>query len=257
MLAHPAGMQERPLVALTTSTEAPPGSTGRHSVFLYTSYIHALELAGVTPVLVTPAHSAEAVAAIMHAVDGLVLSGGEDVDPVHYGETPRVELDSVHPERDAMEFAALRHALDRDVPVLGICRGHQVLNVALGGSLYQDIPTDLPDALGHVQGGGWDRRSHDVFVEPDSLFFRITGERTLCINSFHHQAIREPAPGLRVVGRAEDGLIEAVESERHDWVIGVQWHPERLEAAESDHDPDRRLFAAFGDAVRSGAVARR
>jgi putative glutamine amidotransferase len=247
--ADPTALAARPLVALTTSTEA-TRSHGRHHVFLYTSYITALEIAGVVPLLITPAHSAQAVAALLALVDGLVLSGGEDIDPARYGETARVQLDSVHTARDAMEFAALDHALQRDIPVLGICRGNQVLNVALGGTLWQDIPTDLPDALGHEQDGGWDRRAHEVFVEPDSMLYHITGDRTLCINSFHHQAIREPARALRVVARAEDGLIEAVEAPAHRWLLGVQWHPERLEAAQSDHDPDRRIFAAFADAVR-------
>lgn len=243
-------MARKPLVALTTSLRVIPSDHEQPSVFLYTSYIAALELAGVAAVLVTPAHTEPAVVALLAAVDGLVLSGGEDIDPVHYGERPRVPLDDVNPARDAMELVALRHALARGIPVLGICRGHQLLNVALGGTLIQDIPTDFPDALGHSQDGGWDRRSHDVFVEPDSLLYRIAGERTLRINSFHHQAIRDAAPDLRVVGRAEDGLIEAVESKTHPWLLGVQWHPERLEAAESDHDPDRRLFTAFGEAVR-------
>jgi gamma-glutamyl-gamma-aminobutyrate hydrolase PuuD len=244
--------QRTPLVALTASTDA---RHGRKAIFLYTSYIAALEYAGLAAVLVTPEHSAASVRAILSAVDGLVLSGGEDVDPIHYGEEARVELDCVYPERDAMEFEALRCALERDIPVLGICRGQQVLNVALGGTLIQDIPTEVPGALGHSQDGGWDRRAHDVFVEPDSLLCRITGSRKLHINSFHHQAVREPAPGLRVTARSEDGIIEAVESESYRWLLGVQWHPERLEASESDRDPDRLLFDAFGAAVRDEAAA--
>jgi putative glutamine amidotransferase len=245
---------DRPLVALTTSTEPEAGDHRQSAVFLYTSYIAALENAGVTPLLLTPPHSAASIAALLDVASGLVLSGGEDIDPAHYGERPRVELEDVHPERDAMELYAVQRALDLGIPVLGVCRGHQLLNVAFGGTLHQDIPTDRPGSLGHTQSGGWERRAHDVFVEPDSLLYRIIGERTLRINSFHHQAIRDVAPGLRVVGRAEDGLVEAIESESHPWVLGIQWHPERLEAAASDREPDRRVFAAFAAAARDTMV---
>jgi putative glutamine amidotransferase len=246
----------RPLVALTTTLDLEAGSHRRPAVFLYTSYIAALEYSGLAPVLVTPGHDADSVAALIDAVDGLVLSGGEDVDPSRYGESARVVLDSVLPARDEMELAAVRQALARDMPVLGICRGCQVLNVALGGTLWQDLPTELTGALGHSQNDGWHRRTHDVAPSPGSRLHEIAGGRTLHINSFHHQAVREVAPTLRVAGMAADGVIEAVESPAHTWVVGVQWHPERLEATTPDEDHDRRLFAAFAGAVRDYAARR-
>jgi putative glutamine amidotransferase len=245
----------RPLVALTTTLDLNAGSHVRPSVFLYTGYIAALEYVGLTPVLLTPAHSAQSVRAIIEAVDGLVLSGGEDVEPRWYGETARVPLDSVLPARDEMEFAAVEAALGRGIPVLGICRGCQVLNVALGGTLWQDIPTEIPNARSHAQGRDFHGRTHEVQPEPGSCLHGITGGQPLHINSFHHQAVRGVAPALRVTARAEDGIIEAVESAEHGWVLGVQWHPERFEASTPDEDHDRRLFAAYADAVRSRARA--
>jgi putative glutamine amidotransferase len=244
----------RPLVALTTSLDLEAGSHRRPSVFLYTGYIAVLEYSGLAPVLVTPAHDAASIASILDAVDGLVLSGGEDIDPSRYGESARVELDSVLPARDEAELSAVTRALDRDIPVLGICRGAQLLNVALGGTLWQDLPSEFDGAAGHSQTAGWHRRTHDVEPAPGSRLFDIAGGRTLHINSFHHQAVREVAPALRVTGRATDGVIEAVESTEHGWVIGVQWHPERLEATTTDDDHDRRLFAAFAAAVHEHAA---
>jgi putative glutamine amidotransferase len=247
---------KRPLVALTTTLDLEGGDHRRPSVFLYTSYIAALEYAGLTPVLVTPAHDETSIAALLGAVDGLVLSGGEDVDPARYGEKPRVPLDSVFPARDAAEFAAVQCAVDRGIPILGICRGCQVLNVALGGTLWQDIPTDIEGARGHAQTGGWHRREHHVHTVPGSRLNDIAAAGTICINSFHHQAVRDVAPGLRIAARADDGVIEAIEGTGPAWVLGVQWHPERLEATTPDDDHDRRLFAAFAGAVRAGIEER-
>jgi putative glutamine amidotransferase len=243
----------RPAVALTTTLDLAAGSHRRAAVFLYTGYIAALEYAGLTPILVTPAHDAASVEAILGLVDGLVLSGGEDVDPIRYGETALLPLDSILPARDEVELAAVGRALARDIPVLGICRGCQVLNVALGGTLWQDLPSELPGTIGHSQTDGYHRRTHDVVPEPGSRLHAIAGGHTLHINSFHHQAVRRVAPALRVTGVAEDGVIEAVESVEHGWVMGVQWHPERLEATTPDDDHDRRLFAAFAAAVRADA----
>jgi putative glutamine amidotransferase len=148
-----------------------------------------------------------------------------------------------------MEFRALHAALRHDMPILGICRGCQVLNVHFGGTLYQDIDTERPGHLLHQQIGAWEQRTHAASVQRDSLLYRVIGEDRLFINSFHHQAVKGLGTDLRVVARAEDGLVEAIEHETRPWVIGVQWHPERNEAAAPATDPDRRLFAGFRDAV--------
>lgn len=237
-------------VALTTTIDKYAGSHARPAVFLYTSYIQVLESFGMAPVLVTPGHSPASIDALVDACCGLVLSGGEDVHPGRYGEEPSPALGQVEPLRDEMEFRALQCALDRGMPVFGICRGLQVLNVHFGGTLYQDIATDRPgEQLPHQQTAPWGERTHGARVKPDSMLGHIVREERLLINSFHHQAVKHLAPGMRVVARADDGLVEAIEHAELPWVLGVQWHPERNEAAAPESDPDRRLFQAFHEAV--------
>jgi putative glutamine amidotransferase len=241
-------------VALTTTIDAEAGSHARPAVFLYTSYIHALEQYGLAPVLLTPAHSPASIDAILDACAGLVLSGGEDVHPARYGEEPSPALGAVQPLRDAMEFEAVACAVRRGMPVFGICRGLQVLNVHFGGTLYQDIYTDREgDHLRHQQEGSWGDRAHDATVAPDSMLHGIVEADRLHINSFHHQAVKHLGKDLRVAARADDGLVEAIEHKSYPWLLGVQWHPERSEASSPASDPDRRLFGGFRDAVLSYA----
>jgi putative glutamine amidotransferase len=241
-------------VALTTTIDASAGSHGRPAVFLYTSYIHALEQVGLAPVLITPAHSPAAVAALLDACSGLVLSGGEDVDPARYGEQPSPALGAVEPLRDDMELRAVACAEERGVPILGICRGLQLLNVYFNGTLYQDIATDRPSELLHQQAEPWDKRSHCATVRPDSMLYGLVGANRLHINSFHHQAIKALGDDLVVTARADDGLVEAIEHEDYPWLLAVQWHPERNEAAGAAADPDARIFLGFREAVRSYAA---
>ncbi|MGH7447999.1 MAG: gamma-glutamyl-gamma-aminobutyrate hydrolase family protein, partial [Longimicrobiales bacterium] len=212
-------------VALTTTLDAVAGEHSRPAVFLYTSYIHVLDQMGLAPVLITPSHSAAAIASLLDASCGLVLSGGEDVEPSRYGEKPSPALGATLAVRDEMEFSALDCALRLDLPVLGICRGCQLLNVHFGGSLYQDIDTERPGHLLHQQLAPWSHRTHTATVHQDSLLHRTVGTDELRINSFHHQAVKELGRELRVSARAEDGLVEAIEHESRAWVLGVQWHP--------------------------------
>lgn len=244
-----------PLVGLTTTSVTRGGSHNRPQVMLYSAYIYALEACGLAPVLLTPHHGARSVESLLEHCGGLVLSGGEDVDPRRYNEEPHPKLGSVTPERDEMEMAALGFALERGLPVFAICRGIQVLNVFMGGTLYQDLGAQYPSELRHAQDAPWSDRTHRVSVHAGSILREVVGTDELLINSFHHQAIRDVGQGLRVTAVAADGLIEAVEATQHPWVVGVQWHPERHEAHAPDTDPDRRLFAAFAEAVASVAGA--
>jgi putative glutamine amidotransferase len=241
----------RRLVALTTTIEPQGGEYRRPRIALYANYVSALERVGLTPVLVTPAHSPEAIEQLVGLCAGLVLPGGEDIDPSRYEEEPAAELGSVNPPRDAAEFRALDAATRRDIPVLGICRGHQLLNVYFGGTLCQDIPTAMDGPISHVQTSPWGSHHHEVTVEPGTKLAVAVGLDHLEINSYHHQAIARVAPPLSVSARADDGLIEAVESREHRWIVGVQWHPERHEAQAPDIDPNVRVFAAFAAAVRA------
>ena len=245
------------LVALTTSIDPAAGPWAQPRLLIYGAYLDALQLHGLAPVLVTPGHTRSAVEALLERCDGLVLSGGGDIDPARYGEEPLPLLDSVSPARDAIEFAALDFALARGIPVLGICRGCQVMNVHARGTLFQDVDAQRPGNVGHRQAGSWHERSHDVTVEPDSLLYAAVGVRTFHVNTFHHQAIKDVAPRARVTAIAEDGLIEGIEYRDHPWAVGVQWHPERHEAKAPDADPDRCLFSAFAGAVTRQLAARR
>ncbi len=183
--------------------------------------------------------------------DGLILTGGIDVDPVLYGQERNAKVRHVDPRRDEFELTVLRRALDADLPVLAICRGHQLLNVALGGSLLQHIEGD-----GHRahKDGEMPSRWHAVQLETGSRLHAAYRTGEMVVNSRHHQAVLEEtlAPDLHCVARSSHGLVEGVESASHSWVVGVQWHPERLE---SDHpafaERSRNLFQAFVAATRN------
>jgi putative glutamine amidotransferase len=238
----------RPLVAVTASIRKAVGSRRQPAVFLNTAYVEALDRAGLTPVLLTSAHSAAAADAILAACRGLVLSGGEDVAPARYGEEPQPCLGAVSPARDELEWRALDTALARGLPVLGICRGIQVLNVYFGGTLFQDLPSECQECGQHEQQHVF-ARSHAVELSAGSRLRAIAGAAQIPVNTFHHQSIRECAAALAVTAVAPDGIVEGVEARDGSWVVGVQWHPERQLPDATDMDPDRRLFAAFRDAV--------
>ena len=217
---------------------------GRERVTLNTSYVRALDSAGLAPLALPTILAPErAVAALQGSgVRGLVLTGGEDVEPARYGAAPHPKLEEPDPARDAAELALIAAARERRLPILAICRGIQILNVALGGTLYQDLASERPGPVAHAG----DVR-HTVRIEPGSLLERTLGARTATVNSRHHQAIRDLAPGLRAVAWAEDGLIEAVEPADAGrkggapWTLAVQWHPEDLN--------ERALFDGFARAV--------
>lgn len=246
----------RPFVAVTTDLLPENGGFQKARVAIYANYVTALERMDLATLLVTPAHSKESVRTIVGGCGGLVISGGADIDPGRYGEEPIPELGRVSPARDAMELLALEAALELGMPVMGICRGHELLNVYFGGTLYQDIGTQVPGVITHDQTAEWGEHHHEVRVEPGSRLHAALDEEHIQINSFHHQAVKDVAPGLAVTAVAEDGLIEAIESTAHDWVVGVQWHPERYEARAPTTDPNRLLLRAFRSAIREYVNAR-
>lgn len=214
------------------------------------AYIHALIQAGLTPLLIPLGLDTAALEALCARLDGLLLSGGADIDPAHYGEARLPECGEVEPERDVLELSLTRMALAHGLPTLGICRGMQTLNVALGGSLYQDIGSQRPDAMPHAQTDlPRDHRAHSVTVERDSRLYAALGAEELRVNSLHHQAVKQPGSGARVVARASDGIAEGLEVPGQRFVVAVQYHPEEL--AETD-ELSRRLFAAFAQACREG-----
>ncbi len=208
------------------------------------SYVQAVEAAGGVPILLPP--SGAGVAELLGIVDGIIFSGGADIRPDRYGdEYVHEKTYGISDLRDEFEFALLEAALRADVPTLAICRGIQVLNVGLGGTLYQDVPTEYPDAVRHSQPweiGSFEHPIHDVTIERDSLIGDLLGTTTVGTNSAHHQSLKRVAPGLRVVGRSSDQGIEAVELPDKRFVLGVQWHPEKMFQAHEEH---LRLFAGL------------
>lgn len=246
----------RPRIAVTT-TLGVGGSHQLPAVKLNVQYVTGVEAPGATALLVTPAHDEASIRALVGMSHGLLLTGGEDVEPRRYGQEPHPALGSVTPVRDEAELTALDEAMRLRLPVLAICRGVQLLNVALGGTLYQDLPSQRPGGLVHEQAAPVAHRWHGATVREGSRLHGIFGVRELFINSFHHQGIDRLADGLAASVWAEDGLVEGVEGTDHPWLFGVQWHPERGEAhARADErDPDRRLLWAFVDAARRHAQA--
>lgn len=244
-----------PFVALTTTLNPRGGGHAQPQVAVYANYLRVLTRVGLTPILITPAHDPYDIPALIGACSGLVLSGGEDIEPARYGEEPIPELGEVNPARDAMEWSVLDAALERELPVLGICRGMQVLNVYFGGTLYQDLPAQWGQKIDHYQEAPWGQHHHTVRCSPGSKLQQILEECVpMRINSFHHQAVKDVAPGLRCTAQTDDGLIEGIEAEHHDWVVGVQWHPERLEAEAPNTNPNIRVLDAFANEVRAYAT---
>ncbi|MCK9248796.1 MAG: gamma-glutamyl-gamma-aminobutyrate hydrolase family protein [Solirubrobacteraceae bacterium] len=236
----------RPLVGITfgeTAGPARPTHPNRRSVTLGVEYVDAVADDGGLPVVVVPA--GDDPADVVRRLDALVLSGGADVAPATYGAAPHPALGPTDEAVDRWEIALVRRALDDGLPVLAVCRGIQVLNVARGGTLWQDLPTEA-GLEGHRQTAPGTEATHDVDVAPGSRLATVVGSGPLATNSFHHQAVRDVGAGLDVVARTADGVVEALEDRDAAFCIGVQWHAETLVGA----CPHRALFAALVDAAR-------
>lgn len=241
---------DSPVVAVTATVE-PIGGVPR--LRLNAAYVRALEGAGIVPLVVPPLADPERAARLLERVDGLVLTGGEDIEPARYGAERRPECGPAQADRDATEIALARAARDRRLPTLAICRGIQLLNVALGGTLVQHLAEDAAGPSTHRPGGDRTSRAHDVAVVADSRLARaVGGVSTIAANSSHHQAVDRLARGLVVTGRSPDGTVEAAETAPDDpwWVLAVQWHPEEL--VESPEPWDRGVFAAFARRLQVG-----
>lgn len=218
-------MPVRPVIGMITAPN-PKLLHGRH--LINTSYVRAVIAAGGTPLLIPSDEDDGLAAEYLPLLHGLLVPGGEDVTPALYGEDPLRQVTFMNEEKDRMELALIRGAVERGMPVFGICRGIQLLNVCFGGTLYQDLPTQYPGVLGHAQDMAIrGQLTHRVTLEPDSLLEKLLGGEPLSVNSYHHQAVRTPAPGFTVTARAADGVIEGVEDPERN-LYAVQWHPEDL-----------------------------
>ncbi len=234
----------KPLIGITTNDTT--NSHGQPIVLLQQSYVKAILQAGGVPVLIPSLLANDGWDALYARLDGILFSGGGDIGLEHFTGDPHPRIDDVDPERDAVELNMLNAAASDGKPFLGICRGCQVMNVALGGTLYTHIPDQLPGALDHAYPGN--RRTtlvHQVKIEEGTHVAEIFGEPIIKVNSLHHQGLKDIAPALRVAGHAPDGLVEAIELPEHPFGLAVQWHPEWL----TDQEGTRNLFKKFVDAA--------
>lgn len=206
------------------------------------TYIQAVLKAGGTPVLLPAVACPDIIMAHADFVDGLIVSGGPDMGPLYFGEQPVPELGPVNPVMDAYEHKLVSRIQELDKPLLGICRGEQVLNVVAGGTLHQDLKRAMPDVLKHNQEQPRWFTSHSVRLVPDTRLARILQAEEIMVNSFHHQAVARVANGFLPSAYAPDGVIEAIESQNHRFVLGVQWHPEGMWNQANNYDA---LFTAF------------
>ncbi|RMF92243.1 MAG: gamma-glutamyl-gamma-aminobutyrate hydrolase family protein [Nitrospinota bacterium] len=221
---------------------------GNPALILRASYVEAIEQAGGIPVLLPVSAQLKIIDAYVDMIQGVLIPGSSsDLDPSCYGELPLPRLGPGNPLRADFELTITRKAFAKGRAILGICGGMQVLNVAFGGTLYQDIASQLPEAIKHQQAApGW-YATHAVHIESGSRLQEICGGTSYRVNSFHHQAVKHVAEGFLVTARAEDGIIEGIERPGNGFVLGVQWHPERMYQRDQGA---RRLFEAFVQAAK-------
>ena len=238
-ICHPAAdaQENRPVIGISASSLSGTGS----------NYVKSVRRAGGIPLVITMTGDTAELAEILKLIDGLIMTGGEDIVPARYGERSLPELQEVFPERDDFDIKLIRMAVQEGLPVLGICRGAQVMNVAFGGTLYQDIPSQLPDTFVKHQIGARNEVMHSVNIAEGTLLHGILGDNA-GVNTSHHQAVKDIAPGFVISAVSEDGVVEAIEKIGSEFVIGVQFHPEGFVA--KGNDSFLPLFEYFINSAR-------
>jgi len=235
----------KPLIGIGSDVVHRNGERDR--AFVYTTYIESLKRAGAVPVLIPP--QPENAADLVDSLDGILLAGGDDCDPAEYGEEKHPSSETMDPRRQQNDLGLARVARERGIPTLGICLGVQVMNVAAGGSLIQDIDSAMKTEIDHASEPS-DRHRHEVLIESSTRLARILGAQELNVNSSHHQAVGRIAEGLRITAQAPDGIVEGLEDPSHPFYVGVQWHPEDMPGETSA----TALFGAFVEAARAYAA---
>ena len=239
-LVNSLGVREmKPLIGITSSMGNSGGAT------VADTYIKAVLKAGGTPVVLPNLTDEEDIKKLAGTIDGLLVTGGGDIDPTLFNEEPHLGLGEITPDRDTFELSIIPKMIEANKPVLGICRGIQILAIAVGGDMYQDVYSQIEDRplLQHQQKAPRWHASHFVTIEDQSLLHRIMGTDRFKVNSFHHQTVRNPGNGFRISATSSDGLVEAIESIEHPFAVGVQWHPECL--IENNDAYSMKLFSAF------------
>lgn len=241
----PDGIENRkPFIALT-----PYYNIEKEEPYMRPAYLKAVRAAGGIPVILPVELDEAELRQILEQTDGVLFTGGPDIHPFHFGEETQRFCGNVSVKRDALELMLLKLAMEMKKPILGICRGIQLLNIGLGGDIYQDIPSQFQEEfpIAHTQPFGYEIPSHTVNVVKGTLLAELAQTEVLKVNSMHHQAVRNVAPGLTVSGHAPGGLVEAIELPGYPFLLGVQWHPEYLWEAD---EAIMRIFKGFVDAAR-------
>lgn len=245
----------RPIIGITCDYDI-----GKQTSQLYRGYYDAVLWAGGLPLLIADMGGenpyihgknscihGENIKQILNIIDGILFTGGQDVEPAYFGETVNPKSGPINPYRDDLEIPLCRMAMERDIPILGICRGIQLMNIAMGGTIYQDLDSqwDKGKLQKHSQQAPEWYGSHEVELVNDSKLAEIIGDERPRVNSFHHQAIKDPAPCFEVTAKCGDGVAEGIESPSHPFVVGVQWHPERM------WERDKRMLGIFKGLVEA------
>lgn len=240
----------KPVVGITCNYDfrdvaglaAQTGLEGQQWQLLSDHYLAAVERAGMSPVIIPICSDFETVKAIVSKLDGIVLSGGNDVAPACYGERIKPYCGRLVPKRDKQEIEIVKYIMEEiKIPILGICRGIQVMNVAAGGTLYQDLMIDGKFEQHYCEMSPVNNAVHTITVEPGSRMEKVYGTEPIWINSYHHQAVKDLAPGFKATAKSEDGVIEAIEYEGDHYAVGVQWHPEMM----YDNEQQWKVFDDF------------
>ncbi len=217
-----AAQDSRPVIGISSANASSVGI----------NYVKSVRKAGGVPLIIPITTDEAEIAKVIETIDGLLMTGGEDVEPARYGEEAIPQLGKVNPERDEFDLALVRQAVSKGIPVLAVCRGVQVMNVAFGGTLYQDIPSQLPQShIGHKVSSG-NIVAHSINIAEETLLYRLLG-KTAEVNSTHHQSVKDVAPGFIVSAVSDDGIVEAIEKTGSECVIGVQFHPEGFVAEDN------------------------
>ena len=239
----------KPIIGISTSVLVDEGGgfPGYERIYVNKDYVSSVISAGAVPLMIPMEDSEENLRQTLELVDGMIFSGGHDIAPIRYGEEPHQKLQEICPERDDFDFLLYRLAKEHSLPILGICRGFQLMNVSEGGKLYQDLSLKNTESLKHSQGHGPSVPTHTVKVEPGSKFYKILGKEEIRVNSFHHQAVKSTSENVAISGKALDNVVEAIELKNYPFGLGVQFHPEMLQAKEEDM---KKIFAALVSAAK-------
>ena len=223
-------MSKKPIIGISSSVIVDDSGNfaGYKRAYVNKDYVDAVVRAGGVPLIIPFTTDKEVIISQVQVIDALILSGGHDVSPYNYGQEPNPKLGETFPQRDQFDFQLIQYAMEENKPILGICRGIQIINTYFGGSLYQDLSDFENKVIMHNQAKNPQLPTHTVTIERNSKLFEIFKEEKLLTNSFHHQAVKEVGKGLAVTARTSDGIIEAIEHRDYPFLIAIQWHPEML-----------------------------